>query len=301
MTVLVTGASGYLGRHVVCHLVDQGRAVVALQRGKDGDFGDGVAVACADLRDKDALMQVFHSHEPEAVIHCAAAIPREITVTEEVRSEADNLDATRTLLAVAARHTTRRIVFASTISVYTGDADVHADVYTESSVARPEGFYGRHKLAAEAMCDEWRAGCAGRSCVILRFAGLHGAPRKSGVVHAFIARALEGEPISVSAPQSRYSLLNVDDAAVAALLAVDRPSGPSFRVFNVAGDEPCDLATLAAKVLTLCGSRSPIAPGDGEPRYAVMAIDAAREELGFAPTPLEVWLQREIDQFVVLQ
>ena len=154
---------------------------------------------------------------------------------------------------------------------------------------RAEALY---HLPAGLCGDEWCVEGAGRSRVVLRLAGLHGAPRQSGIVHAFIARALEDLTISVSAPQSCYSLLNVGDAA-----ASDKPNDPGYFISNIAELESYELGAPAKNLRSLCGSRSAIEADAADLRLSFMAIDAARQALGFHPIPVDEWLRSETDKF----
>ncbi len=302
MTVLVTGASGYLGRHVVRQLAATDIPVVAQVRNPQASptgtavaIGDSTAaVAIGDLCDTDAVRRILATHRPHTVIHCAAHIPRTGRDDEVEISLRDNVTATETLLDACREYEIRRVVYSSTISVYTR-APGDGAAATEADPLDPQGFYGAHKLAGEALCQDWCGEDAKRTCVILRFSGIHGGGRRSGVVYAFLTAAMAGEPVSVGSPDSRLSLLNVEDAGSAACIAATRPPGPGVSILNIAGAETISLKALALDITAMTDSNSEIIYGESPARTSALAIGMAQSVLGFNPAPLHSWLAAERD------
>ena len=206
----------------------------------------------------------------------------------------NNVTATETLLGACREYDIRRVVYASTISVYARTPGDGASA-TENDPVDPQGVYGTDKLAGEALCRDWCLERKSRSCVILRYAGIHGGGRRSGVVYSFLTAALAGKPVSVGSPGSRFSLLNVKDAASAACLAVTRPPKPGVSILNIAGAETVSLKALALDITAMTNSVSEIIYGESVAHTSALAINKARSTLGFNPSPLHSWLSAEQD------
>ena len=128
----------------------------------------------------------------------------------------------------------------------------------------------------------------------LRFSGIHGGDRTSGVVHEFLVSAQSGKTLRVTDANRRYRWLFVDDATKAIVLAVD--SSPPLRgIYNVAGAESFTLLELAEAVRRVTGSKSEIVierPGPG--RNSIMNISKFRSATGYVPETLVYHLERMI-------
>lgn len=291
--MLVTGAAGYLGRRVVTRLVKEGVPVQGLVRSPDSLPPNGNEQAVVDLTDLDALGRTLSRFKPGTIVHCAAYIPRAGDEVPDMLSQRNNVEATRNLLQAAARSGARRIVFASSISVYSGQPVALDAAYDESQTPVPEGAYGRDKLSCEDACAAW-AGQTGGSSVSLRLAGLHGGNRKSGVVFNFLRSALDGDALTVAAPDSVVQPLFIEDAVQALVSACGVQARSRSAVYNVAGKERVSLLELAKRTLALCNSASGLTIGAKPGRSMAMNIDRATEALGFVPTPLAEWMRREL-------
>ena len=115
------------------------------------------------------------------------------------------------------------------------------------------------------------------------------------MVYSFLTAALAGKPVSVGSPGSRFSLLNVKDAASAACLAVTRPPEPGVSILNIAGAETVSLKALALDITAMTNSVSEIIYGESVAHTSALAINKARSTLGFNPSPLHSWLSAEQD------
>lgn len=268
--ILVTGAGGFLGGTVVRALVAAGRPVIATGR-RPGEVA-GQAIAVCDLTDAAAVATLINRHRPAAIAHCAALIqgtPADLL--------AANVTATTHLARAAIDAGRGRLVFCSSISVYAGDGP-----FDEASPTEPADAYGQGKLAAE-----WalRAVSTALPTVALRLAGIHGPGRRGGIIHAFCARALAGQPLAVAEPETIQRPVFVDDAATAVIAALDCPLAAPFTVYGIAGAEALSLAALARTVVSVAGP-APITEAAQAPRRnRDLAIEAARRDLGYAPRP----------------
>ena len=155
--VLITGATGFIGRHLVSALLEVGNSVKVLSRGRrDGDPGQllrqaNVKRVLADLSEGSSVNgactgvdTIFHlagyAHAEDADDESAAAAHRRITI-----------DGTRLLLAEAVRARVKRFIFVSSVKAMGEEGDECLD---ESSPPHPETSYGRSKLEAEQMILE---------------------------------------------------------------------------------------------------------------------------------------------------
>lgn len=272
--VLVTGAGGLLGGAMARRLAEKGCAVSAT--GRRPTAMPFPAYQPCELSDAAETAKLF-TGEVDAVVHAAARIRG----NDADAFERDNVCATRNLAAAARASGVRRFILISTISVYSGDGP-----FTEDSPAEAADLYGRSKAVAEKACLE-----ALPTATVLRLAGLHGAPRRDGVVYEMFAQARRGRPIEVAEPDTRATLTFIDDVVSAAnrLLAGPAPS----RIYNLATSEAPTYRELAEHIRGLAGGASAIVSAP-DPRRRNRVLDTARirGEIGFAPLPLERHLAR---------
>ncbi len=164
MTVLITGAAGFIGLNAVEQLLRADRHVVALSLAPLPEAATAafaalpgrLEVSLGDVRDGHLLAGLFSRHAPEAVLHTAAitAGPQ----ADPARAEtvlAVNVAATAALLQLAREHQVRRVVLTSSAAVY-GDGPFEATPLTEASAPRPQTLYAISKLAAEALATRFR-------------------------------------------------------------------------------------------------------------------------------------------------
>ncbi len=165
MKVLVTGGGGFVGLNVVEALLARGDAVVVLG---DSDFPayaqqvfrglpGTLATITADVADAAMIEAAFAAQPPDAVVHAAvitAGEQRELTAFDRVVDV--NLKGTAHVLAAAATHGARKVVYVSSGSAY-GTALFEADTVTEETPPRPDTLYAITKHASERVCARYRA------------------------------------------------------------------------------------------------------------------------------------------------
>jgi nucleoside-diphosphate-sugar epimerase len=277
--ILVTGARGLIGGVLARALKQAGHDVVATGRQAGNDEG----YIAADLADAGAVGALFDRKPYTAVVHAAARLRGDDTQAY-VR---DNVVATRNLLNVARAAGTDHFIFCSTISVYSGDGP-----FTEESDAGATEVYGRTKREAERLC----LASIRPAATILRLGGVHGYPRRDGVVHIMLGRAIRGEPVVVREADTSVTLSFIDDVVAGVLRLLSEPAAAASRVYNLACSEAPSYRELAEQIVALTGSKSPIAVGPAaRKRNRVLDTTRIRRELGFAPSPLRQHLRKLAD------
>ena len=219
-SALVTGASGFIGSHLVTALAVAGYAVRALVHlgSEDGRCTKNVEVLRGDVRDPLAMKQAAAGMD--VVFHLAG---RTHALSEIQEDEADywsvNVDGTRHVLDAALLGGARRFVFFSSIKAM-GEETV--ECRDESWLAEPCTAYGRSKLAAEALVFEYgQRGQLGVTC--LRLPLVYGRGNK-GNLFRMIAAIDRGLFPPFPRLDNRRSLAHVSNVVAAALLAAEHPS-----------------------------------------------------------------------------
>jgi UDP-glucose 4-epimerase len=238
-TVLVTGATGFIGREVVRHLAASGWRVRAAARGvPEGLAGPGIE--CCSLPDlkqivwRPLLGGVTHVVHLAGIAHATTEIPEAIYM--EV-----NAHSVQRLAQAARAAGAKRIVLMSSVRAQTGP--VSDRLVTESDPPRPTDAYGRSKLAAEEALAEVLAGSA-TEWTALRPVLVYGSGVK-GNLKALAALARSPWPLPLGALDARRSIVGVRNvaSAVAHVLTEPRCAG---RAFLVADDPPLTVGEMVA-------------------------------------------------------
>lgn len=249
-TVLVTGATGFVGRCLVRHLAADGWRVIAAARGTDGIVaGPGVmALALPDLGKRvhwsPLLAGVTHAVHLAGIAHATRDIP-------EAQYMAVNAEAAGSLAAAARAKGLKRLVMMSSIRAATGP--VSATPIRDNEMPAPTDAYGRSKLEGERLVKEALAGSS-TAFVILRPALVYG-PGVKGNMRALFRLARSPWPLPLGSLRGRRSLLSLGNlaAAVSHALVEPRCTGGTFLV---ADGEPVTVAEILRALRTGLG-RSP--------------------------------------------
>jgi nucleoside-diphosphate-sugar epimerase len=240
--VLVTGASGFLGRAVCSELRSRDHEVAALVR-RPGSEPPGTTPMAGDLTDAEALAAVVERARPDCVIHLAA----EIASQRDARRIAEvNVEGTRRLLDACKRSDGPRFVFTST--VVTGDArGAELDEDTELPV---ETAYGRSKQDGERLVRE-----SGLSTVTIRPSHVYGPG--GWFEEEFVKRLKQpGRFAVIGSGENWWDVVRVEDVASACVDAAER--APGGAVYHVVDDEPIryyDFVALTAEALEVGSPR----------------------------------------------
>jgi nucleoside-diphosphate-sugar epimerase len=305
-TVLVTGGGGFIGSNLVERLVRDGHRVRVLDNFATGRRENLSPV----LEDVELIEGDIQSYERvhtavrgcELVLHQAAlpSVPR--SIQDPLTSNASNVTGTLNVLLAARDEGVRRVVFASSSSVYGANRELPK---REQMAAFPIAPYGVAKLAAENYCRAFHQ-VYGLETVALRYFNVFG-PRQdplseyAAVIPRFITAFLERErPVVYGDGEQSRDFSYIDNVVEANLLACDS-EGVGGLTFNVACGERITLNRLLDELREMTGSSieaeyQPARPGDVP--HSLADVSSAREHLSYEPlVGFREGLSRTFDYF----
>lgn len=174
MSILVTGGAGYIGSHMVWHLVDAGEKVVVLDNlstGFDWAVAPEAELVQGDSGDEALVSRIIKERAIEAIVHFAASIVVPESVANPLGYYLNNTVKTRALIAAAVAGGVKRIIFSSTAAVYGTPAVTPVG---EDALLHPESPYGRSKMMSEMMLAD-AAAAHDLRYVALRYFNVAGA------------------------------------------------------------------------------------------------------------------------------
>ncbi|MFO7955981.1 MAG: SDR family oxidoreductase [Candidatus Brocadiia bacterium] len=290
-TYVVTGGAGFIGSNIVSRLVEDGQEVRAIDdlstgRGINLDgLRDVVTVYDGSVCDAGLLRKAFE--DADYVLHQAALASVQRSVESPIETNRVNVEGTLQVLEAARESGVRRVVYASSSSVY-GDAPElpkHEDMKPQ-----PKSPYAVSKLGGEHYCCVYSE-VFGLETVSLRYFNVFGprqdpASQYAAVIPIFVRRMLSGESPQVygDGEQSR-DFTYVDNVVQANLLAATA-EGAGGAVCNVGCGERYTLNELIELLQDLIGS--PVDPEYGPKRagdvkHSLADITRAWEVLGYEP------------------
>jgi nucleoside-diphosphate-sugar epimerase len=289
----VTGASGFVGSHLVDRLQACNAAVRCLRHPATSivdmaSLSESIEGDVADADDVHAAMEnvstVFHL-AGIAAVSAAQSAPHDAFRV--------NTLGTQNVLDAARRRGDVRVVVMSTAHVY-GPA-MRLPVNEEHQVA-PASVYAATKLAADIMALTY-ARNFGVSVTVLRPFNIYG-PRQStaAVIPSIVAQAVSGQSVQVRDLRPRRDFVYIQDVVEALLLAATTDAATG-QVFVLASGEAVSVASIVRRVVTLVSGRDPEAPEEPEPGPDCMFGDAAHAKsvLGWRPRfDLDAGLNRTI-------
>lgn len=304
-TYLVTGGAGFIGSHLVTHLVERGERVRVLD-----DFSTGKRANLDHVRGRFELIEGDCADPATArravegvdyVLHQAAipSVPR--SLADPVGTHRVNAGGVVTLLEASRQAGVRRLVFAASSAAY---GDTPTLPKQEAMAPGPLSPYAVQKLCGEHYCRVFHD-TLGLPTVALRYFNVFG-PRQdpkseyAAVVPRFVTAALAGEPVTIfgDGEQSR-DFTPVASVVQANLLACtsERAAG---QVLNVARGERLTLLELVARIGELVGHPVPVRhdpPRPGDVRHSLADISRARDLLGYEPGDLQQALSEVVDWY----
>jgi nucleoside-diphosphate-sugar epimerase len=303
---LVTGGAGFIGSHIVRRLLATGHEVrVAdnLSTGRlanlDEVIGD-IEFFELDIRDAETLGNAAHGCE--LVFHVAAlpSVPR--SIANPGASHETNATGTLNVLTAARDAGARRVVFASSSSIYGATRELPK---LETMLPLPISPYAVSKLAAESYCRSFHA-VYGLETVSLRYFNVFG-PRQdpnseyAAVIPKFIRAFAHGEsPVIFGDGEQSRDFTYVENVVSANMAAITAP-GVGGKVYNIACGHGITLNELTRRLRDEVGAEVEIEYGPeraGDVRDSMADISAARSDLGYEPlVTLDEGIQRTVGYY----
>lgn len=217
MRVFITGANGYLGKHIAAVIKQTTHEIVEVVHRYDGE-----KIVC-DLNNQAAVKKLFDSNAMDLVIHCAAFVPKSREEYNDVIFSENNAAMLKNIIL----STTCPIIYISSMTVY---GDVPFILRREKDAGNPESAYGQSKYDGETLLKE-----SGRDALAVRIPGLFGGGRQTGLVANTIRALVKGQAPVLPITALMWAGMDIQDAAeIISKLALTSFTG--FNPINVGYD-----------------------------------------------------------------
>jgi len=288
MTVIVTGAAGFIGSHVAHRLLDRGEAVVGVDvfnayydpalkaaRAAGLEARSGFTMARLDIADSAAIEALVRGSGADRIVHLAAQAGVRYSIDNPFAYERSNLAGHLSLLEAARRCGVRHMVYASSSSVY-GDRPLGAGGFRESDpVDQPVSLYAATKRSGELMSTAY-AGLYGFPLSGLRFFTVYGPwGRPDMAYYSFTQKILAGEPIEVFGEgRMARDFTYIDDIVDGVVGVLDHPpAAGGHEIYNIGDSDPVGLIEMITTLEAALGVEAvkilrPMQPGDVTATFA---------------------------------
>lgn len=314
--VIITGGSGFIGRHLVKRLLTDKQCSVALIANTSNLAGmelqetTPLTFYAADIRDRESILNIFRDEKPDTCIHLAA----KISVAESIKNPQETMDinvnGTLNVLEACYRSGIDSFVFASSAAVY---GDVKKLPISEDESLKPLSPYGKSKMLAEQHVLSYKQLRKIKNTISLRIFNVYGSGQASeaDVITKFAKRLSIGQPpvINGDGKQTR-DFISVEDVADAIISSTTSMKDVEDKlmalptVFNVGTGIPTSINELVKKMIEIFGlDLQPIYKekkgADKEILASFADITRAKKTLNFvAKKSIEIGLRELIEHII---
>ena len=291
--VLVTGANGLLGQHLVNLLLQQGYQVIAVGKGASRlpfTVSGFFRYYTADITEDFLLQQILEKEMPHTLVHAAAITQVDDCQLNQENCEAVNVRATAQLL-LSAEACCKHFIYVSSDFVFDGEKGD----YKEEDDLNPLSWYGFTKVQAEAITSTSEIPFAiVRTCLVY---GNTLTGTRSNIINWVKKNLEEGKPIKVVNDQWRTPTY-VEDLAKGVLLVIEKLATGTWHISGKDMLTPYEMAMQTAHYCQLDGSliekvdASTFSQPGRRPAKTNFDIGKARQQLGFEPISFEEGLRR---------
>ncbi len=245
LRILVSGATGFIGEYLACHLAVQGHQVRALVRRDAPKLTErGVTLIRGDVNNTQALRLALQG--VDAVFHLAAV--RDVWGTPERVYRQVNVEGTRGLLEAALEAGVQRFVYCSSVGVARYPGNLAADETLPYSKPTSQVFYHRTKTQAEQIVLDAQA-------VVVRPVITYGPGDENGFLTRLITLLRQGQFIGIGNGRNHVDLVYVDDLIAGMWAALER--GVAGQVYILSGPAPIQVRALLDEICKLLGRKPP--------------------------------------------
>ncbi len=299
MKIVVTGSAGFIGFHLCLRLLKEGHSVVGIDNLNEyyaveikqarhtrlAEYAAFTAVN-ADLCDYPALEEVFDGQQVDLVCNLAAQAGVRYSLINPFAYQKSNVEGFLNVLELCRKHQVKRLVYASSSSVYGGAKDL--PFCEDQRLDTPISLYAATKKANELMAYTYTH-LYGLETVGLRFFTVYGPwGRPDMALWIFAESILAGKPIEVyNFGEMKRDFTYIDDIIEGVRASLLVSGLEPYSIFNL-GNHRCEELSRMIELLEGCLAKKairknmPIQPGDVPATYA--DIGRAQSRLGFSPS-----------------
>jgi nucleoside-diphosphate-sugar epimerase len=294
-SVLVTGGAGFIGSNITEALLLRGYRVVVLDDLSSGRMENILELRASDnlkfihgsILDGGLLRSIIKSENIGLISHQAAVPSVSKSVKDPIKTIDVNITGTTNLFHIASEYGVKRIVFASSSSVY-GDTPVLPK--REDMLLNPKSPYAVSKATKEMLASAF-SGLYNIQILGLRYFNVYGrrqnpASDYAAVIPKFITKALQNEPIPIEGDGLQTRDFSYIDDVIAANINALTMEQVTGKVFNIAYGERITVLELAELIKQETGSASEIMfkpKRAGDVRDSLADIELARNHIAYAP------------------
>jgi UDP-glucose 4-epimerase len=290
MKILVTGGMGFIGRHLVIHLLKKGNKITIFDNFSNSDKksiinlqNEGVNVIEGDITESDKILNA--AKDQDIVIHLAAKISVDESIKNPTETFRINVNGTKNVLESCKKNNVKKIIVASSAAVY-GEGFPKIKL-NENMKTNPISPYGKSKLIMEQEIKKIISKYDDMNCIILRFFNIFGIGQSfeyAGVITKFIKEISMNKPVKIfgDGMQTR-DFVSIHDIVESVNAAIKNGKNGTY---NIASGKAITINKLAEFMISLSGKNLEIhhiSEKHGDIRHSEADISLAREKIGYLP------------------